>query len=241
MKRFFQNVAGTIMMETVFTLPIYIVMLACLFWLGEICLGKLTLTHGERLRLWESGTRHISAANFINFSGSDGIFHSFPNSTTARDAMVTGISLSEQTFSSTETANNWGQISTGHMQVSVRRSMWSWGISDSFRRNLWNDEREYAFDIDGRNAWRMLARSRYNGTSQVPLDSSILSRRSYSWSASDTYHRKEDNSYNNSSGWARIANSNWGTIISPDAITTTTPINAIDSYFRNNSFEGWSR
>ena len=124
------------------------------------------------------------------------------------------------------------------MDAPVREVSFLGGLLHGYRRN---DEREYEFDVDGRNAWRMLARSRYNGTSQVPLDSSILSRRSYSWSASDTYHRKEDNSYNNSSGWARIANSNWGTIISPGAITTTTPINAIDSYFRNNSFEGWSR
>ena len=49
---------GVVMMETILTLPIYLIMLAGLFWLGELCLARMAFSQGENLRLWENGLRH---------------------------------------------------------------------------------------------------------------------------------------------------------------------------------------
>ena len=52
---------GVVMMETILSLPIYFVLLAGVFWLGDFCIARLTLNHGQKVRLWESGNRHSSA------------------------------------------------------------------------------------------------------------------------------------------------------------------------------------
>ena len=48
-------------METLLALPIYVVTLVSVFWLGEMALARLVLTSGERLSLWEHSNRHSNS------------------------------------------------------------------------------------------------------------------------------------------------------------------------------------
>ena len=125
MKDMFKNVndAGVIMMETILSLPIYIILLACVFYLGELCLSRLTLTHGERLRLWESGLRHsptpVADRDIFYFSNLGNTFINTSSFSTVNS------------FSSTSSSNGWGQIRTGKASLQTQRSLWSWGANVS--------------------------------------------------------------------------------------------------------------
>ena len=121
----FKNVndAGVIMMETILSLPIYIILLACVFYLGELCLSRLTLTHGERLRLWESGLRHTGISVAVN----DIFYFALPG-----DTFIGITALSPVTdFRATPSSNGWGEIRTGRASVNTQRSLWSWGTNVS--------------------------------------------------------------------------------------------------------------
>ena len=113
------------MMETILTLPIYIILLACVFYLGELCISRLTVTHGERLRLWESGLRHIDDDSV---GVSDIFYFSFAGN--PMFIQITEFS-SVADFSAQNTDDGWGQIRTGKAKAYSQRSQWSWGANVS--------------------------------------------------------------------------------------------------------------
>ena len=223
------------MMETVLTLPLYIVMIASLFWLGELCLGRLALTHGERLRLWENSDRYIDQNAFVDlFNPVEGVFWFLPNQTATRNDVSTGVSLARDSFPLMQkTANGWGQIHSGNLQIDSRRSLWSWGIENFFRRNLWNFSAVNTNSILGSDILKIVAR----GNVENPLDSSLLSRQAYLWTSNDSTHRENDNSYKDSLGWITISQGRWDDFVRP----TVTGANShrISSYSR--VYEAWSQ
>ena len=130
-----KNDRGVILLETLLTLPVYLVMLAGLFWLGELCMARLTLTHAERLRLWEKGNWN----DHSEIKEAD-IFHFLSRGTGNPPALVTGESDFSDTFAGTSAANDWGNLVSGRAkELKTRRSEWSWGITEFMRKNLWRD------------------------------------------------------------------------------------------------------
>ena len=152
---------GVVMLETILVLPVYLLLLGGLFWLGELCLARLALTHGESLRLWENGTRY--SITFV----SEGDIFSFLPATGSNDDAITG--RSGFSFTPTNVTNAWGQVVSGRATLNTRRSIWSWGTEAAFH-NIFQGT-----DIASPADRRMIAR----GTVDVPLVSHLLSRRNY--------------------------------------------------------------
>lgn len=154
---------GVVMLETILVLPVYLLLLGGLFWLGELCLARLALTHGESLRLWENGTRYS-----ITFVPEGNIFSFLPATGSSTDDAITG--RSGFSFTRTNGANTaWGQVVSGRATLNTRRSIWSWGTEAAFHKIF------QGTDIASPADRRMIAR----GTVDVPLESHLLSRRGY--------------------------------------------------------------
>lgn len=125
----YKNTHGVVMMETLLTLPLYLILLACLFWLGEVCLAKLTLVQSANLRLWEGSTQHAIAPIAGN-----ALFDFLPGITgaevvTGRTGFAFAVSVNSSN-DGTATAG-WGRRRAGNGSVTLRRSNWSWGVNSS--------------------------------------------------------------------------------------------------------------
>ena len=170
---------GVVLMETVIILPLYLIVLAGIFWLGEMCLIRQGLCTAEQLRLWESGTRH----NLSQIDQSQ-IFWEFPIGTGTRSTLTTGVDglTANHTegddpprilpgFNDTPTSTlGWGTEKNGFVQLNTRRSEWSWGIADFARRSLWNDSLGAVSEEEeiraGRDVMTMQSRASGNGNPQ---------------------------------------------------------------------------
>ena len=160
----FTSDSGVVLLETILTLPVYLVILASLFWLGELCLTRLTLTHGERLRLWEVGNWNVHSGRKLKE-----VFGFLDQGTSNRSAVVTGVSDFTEDFSShkTKSAYNWGQVIEGHAEVRVRRSEWSWGIAELAVNHLWSSNGNQ--EIQGASAFSINARTNNSGEELTSL------------------------------------------------------------------------
>ena len=148
------------MMETILVLPIYIVLLFGVFWLGESCLARLVLTNGESLRLWENSSRH----QLTQILERD-IFWEFPAISDSIAVSGTG----SFNFSRTADANTrWGQMVVGRAAGIFRRSVWSHD-ADSSAKYLWGIS-----PAENKDKLRVA-----RGTVEDPLNSHLLSRRNY--------------------------------------------------------------
>ena len=111
------------MMETILTTPLYLIALAGLFWLGELCMARLTFTQGENLRLWENGLRHpfTSVAERQLFA--------FLPAQSKRGEVVTGSGLFSFTRTSPPQTGGWGIGISGGSSMETKRSDWSLGAN----------------------------------------------------------------------------------------------------------------
>lgn len=58
MKALWNNRQGSVLMETVLVIPLYLVLLSGVFWLGDLSLLRAKVTFFDRLAAWSSGNRH---------------------------------------------------------------------------------------------------------------------------------------------------------------------------------------
>ena len=58
MKAFWHDRQGSVLMETVLVIPLYLVLLSGVFWLGDLSLLRAKTTFFDRLAAWSSGNRH---------------------------------------------------------------------------------------------------------------------------------------------------------------------------------------
>lgn len=189
---------GVILMETLLTLPVYVVTLVGIFWMGEIALARLALTSGERLSLWEHSNRHLNS-----ILASQDVFYFLPQQTTRRPELITGSSANTNSFPSTLTARNWGKQVRGRMDLYTRRSAWSWESTNFINTQLWNENTHIA----GQNRELMYARS---DAADNPLNSTILAV------ADNDAGRANNVSYNSSRNWDAIYRATWNGFIAAD-------------------------
>ena len=145
---------GVIMMETILSLPIYIIMLAGLFWLGEIAMTSLALVNGENFALWEESNRHTTKSIPDFFS-----FLSYDKGSNSQDEVVTKAGKQVDDFVPSTAAYSWGKVTQGFSTVLTRRSEWSKGVDDGAKmmnpppgNNLNNDNGDrlvYARNVVG--------------------------------------------------------------------------------------------
>ena len=174
------------MMETLITLPIYIVFLSGLFWLGDTSISRLALIDGENFTLWNNANRHGTPAGPYLFW-----FLDTEGEATAKAGIKSTVGLRPSSES-----NSWGGITQGHIEGSIKRSGWSWGAAESVR--AYYSETETA-EPSGKDYLDLLAK----GGNVM-----ILSRRGDGGRSGNT-------SYVDSTDWHGIALGNWREFIVP--------------------------
>ena len=217
--------SGVIMMETIITLPLYIILLACVFWLGETCMIRLTLTNGENVQLWERSSQHAIA--LLNER------HIFWNFSPVNNAdIVSG--AGGMTFVPTNDANvGWGQVRSVRSSLNTRRSNWSYD-ADSSANYIMNN------NLSANATQSMLAR----GTIGNPLESFLLSRQSYAGRTGiyATLGRNDGNAWKSEYLVSWPLNSTAGTYniipISGGGYSAVTPYNG---GARDNNYVTWSQ
>ena len=234
--RTIRNNSGVILMETLLTLPVYLVMLAGLFWLGELCATRNTLIQGERLRIWEAGTRSISGQTIPSF-GSRGLFFFLPETRAdARSATVTGASdfkLYHNTAGGAaegvkreDSSLQWGWLQSGYAKINTRRSNWSWTIADFSNKSVWNVRSGDPHDVFGANRKELIAR----GNLLDPLSSAVFFRQGDGG-------RTGDNSYVGSNEYQNIYGESWPANLTMENQGSAS---AISTYSRNKNYVTWS-
>ena len=212
---------GLVMMETMFALPVYFIMLALLFWLGDMCMTRLALSNSERLRLWESGNWNNSGTTNIG-----NVFYFLVSGTTP-DRMATSFSDFNSTFATvTTTGLGWGRIQSGRASVNTRASLWSWGISqvmmNSFPAGTGAPAANSAQPVRGRI-----------NNAGTPLDSAAMFRNTSNGG------RGGRTSYSGSAKWNEIYLEKWGSVIVPPSAGSGAK--ALAPYTRNSYYVSWSR
>ena len=217
--------SGVVMMETILVLPIYLVILSGLFYLGEMCLIRLGLTNGERLRLWEHSSQHT-----ISQVASRNVFWNMESINNAD--VVAGVS--DIGFSQVNGSNiGWGQIISGNSTLNVRRSDWSHDVETSIL-SLWRK---------GGNSSNQTMNVVAGGTVDQPLINSLLSRQSYA-GRSAIYSSLKQNDGNiweqeYLPPWFMVKNGTTYTI-TPDSKGTSYSIRPYNGGVRNANYVRWS-
>lgn len=215
---------GVIMMETIITLPLYIILLACVFWLGETCMIRLTLTNGENVQLWERSSQHA----IVQLNERD-IFWNFSPVNNAD--IVSG--AGGMAFVSTNGANvGWGQVRSGRSSLNTRRSNWSYD-ADSSANYIMNN------NLSSHTTQPMAAR----GTVENPLMSFLLSRQSYTGRTGiyTTLKSGDDDAWKNEylASWTlNSAEGNYNII--PDSGGDYKEVDSYNGGERNDSYVEWS-
>ena len=205
---------GVVMMETVLSLPIYFVLLAGVFWLGDFCIARLALNHGEKVRLWESGNRHSSA--MVN--GND-IFYFMDNAANAVQNDVLADFRGFSTISSfpvQANANRWGQVRAGQANLNVKRSAWSWGVNEGARNIMAVDNSITP-----------------GGSFEAMLSTPV---QLYSRTSSTARTGIYTGNFNDTTQWLTIYGENW-----PDIAPGGGSAESLRSYTRNVDYLRWSR
>ncbi|MFA4943445.1 MAG: TadE/TadG family type IV pilus assembly protein [Lentisphaeria bacterium] len=55
-----RDAGGSVLLETVIAIPLFIVLIGGTFWLGELILAKQKLVGADRFAAWRAGNRHAS-------------------------------------------------------------------------------------------------------------------------------------------------------------------------------------
>ena len=210
------------MMETLLTLPIYLILLVGLFWLGEVCLIRLTVIEGENFTLWAKGNRHESDKVVGPY-----IWWFLDDDGPLEERMTTRAAGKESFRNPIFTANSWGEINSGNYTGIAQRVGWSLNVNEFVLRNLWGDVVDKPIDTSGE--------MEVSGSQSKNV--AILTRGpEFSASGHDLTGRVGDSSYNNSTNWLGIAQSNWDNFIEPRI--DTSGVKKISAHAR--LYERWS-
>ena len=159
----FTNDRGVVIMETLLMLPVYLIMLSGIFWLGELCLARLAFTEGENIRLWEAGLRH----SFTSVPERT-LFSFLPS--TSSNQMITGSSSFNFTRTSPAQTGGWGVGIAGSASILTRRSDWSWAVNQGALQALGeNNNVSNDITIRGKNRG-LLNRNSYTGRQNLYYD-----------------------------------------------------------------------
>ena len=227
-RKYTSNEKGVVMMETIITLPLYLILLFGLFVLGDYCMIRLKLNNNERVRHWESGLRHTGSQ--IN---ANDLFMGFGNENSEIVGSARGLSagLNVRYPSSL----SWSQVNASAWRINVSPSDWSANGSTSIINNLWTFLNRTGDAYGSITGMSMYARSRVAGNNVTPVPTVTLSRLA-------TNNR--NNTYQGN--WFNIFSESYdpdgnAPVILIKAGQQVTGSNVISAYGRRNrAYESWS-
>ena len=168
-RKYTSNEKGVVMMETIITLPLYLILLFGLFVLGDYCLMRLKLNNAERVRHWEMGLRYT----FPSISEND-LFTIFASDDSGMVGSSRGLAVANRNV--TSSSLSWGQKIVSAWRVGVAPSKWAADGSTSIINNLWTFLNRSGDAYGSITDMSMYARSRVVGNNVTPIPTVTLSR-----------------------------------------------------------------
>ena len=107
---------GSVLMETILVIPLYIAFLSGIFMLGDLGLGRSRLNAGDRFAVWLAGDRHANKDDAAVKKAASGAF--FP-----KNDFAEGTSL--ESFSSHKTKVNFYAVVQGAAKLKLALPAWA--------------------------------------------------------------------------------------------------------------------
>ena len=112
------NDRGSILMETVLVIPLYLVILSGIFWVGDLALLRSKSTFFDRVAAWSSGNRF---ANGSQSSIKSGLEQNFLQASKVGDQHVDKVNTAKGSSSA------WSAIAGASTTVSIEPPVWTQG------------------------------------------------------------------------------------------------------------------
>lgn len=155
---------GSILMETLICIPLYIAFLSGIFLLGDLGIGHSRLTAGDRFAVWLSGCRHDEKNDETVKKETSGAF--FPEKEFARG---TGI----KSFQSRKTPVSWYAVVRGGAELKINLPVWAVqtrkgalrlfaDIGEKPEETLWDNVSFKAREIEEKDTHTLLMRRDYD-------------------------------------------------------------------------------
>ncbi len=112
------NDRGSILMETVLVIPLYLVVLSGIFWVGDLALLRSKSTFFDRVAAWSSGNRFANASQSTIKSGLE---QNFLQAAKVGDQHVEKVNTAKGSSSA------WSAIAGASTTVSIEPPVWTQG------------------------------------------------------------------------------------------------------------------
>ena len=164
-----RNIRGTVLMEMLLVIPLYIAFLSGIYLLGDLALGRSRLNAADRVAVWLSGCRLANKDDEAVKKETSAMI--FPSGDFAK-----GTSL--QSFRSHKTKVNWYSVVRGAARLKMVLPVWAAGcrkgviqlfsdIGSTPDKNLWDNVQLPAREIKEADTHSVLMRSRYDEREQT--------------------------------------------------------------------------
>ncbi len=154
---------GSVLMETILVIPLYIAFLSGIFLLGDLELGRNHLIAADRFGVWLSGTRHAEMeSDEVKKETSEAFFS---NDQFAEGTEVESLRMNPQEV-------NWYSIVRGGAKLKMVLPQWAVGcrkgvlqiladIGTSPEKEMWDDISFKAREIEENDTHTVLMRAKY--------------------------------------------------------------------------------
>ena len=155
---------GSVLMETILVIPLYIAFLSGIFMLGDLALGRSRLNAGDRFAVWLAGNRHLNRDDGAVKSAASQAF--FPKA-----EFADGTSL--KSFSSNKNKISFYAVVRGSSELKLALPAWAVGarkgviklfadVGTKPEEGTWDNISFRAREIDGKYTHSVLMRTKYD-------------------------------------------------------------------------------
>jgi hypothetical protein len=143
MNMLYKTETGSVLMETVLVIPLYLALLSGIFWIGDLALLRSKITFFDRFAAWGSGNRHGQRSSGASQDLLEMLF--------LRSAKVGKQNIVSVNTAGNHPANSWSSIVGASTVVSIEPPVWT----DAWRRSALT-----LAGVDGSSLRRLTFRSR---------------------------------------------------------------------------------
>ena len=212
---------GSVLMETILVIPLYIAFFSGIFMLGDLELGRSRLNAGDRFAVWLAGNRHLGKDDGAVKSAASGKF--FPKSEFSEGTEL-------KSFASNKNKVDFYAVVRGSSELKLALPEWAVGARKGVIKILadvgtkpeegkWDDISFRAREIDGKYTHSVLMRTKYDLRDRSGRE---LAQGAPLW------HTEYRTAYVSRDGTPNDR---------PGALAAT----SVSEYIRNPQFEAWSR
>jgi len=155
---------GSVLMETILVIPLYIAFFSGIFMLGDLELGRNRLNAGDRFAVWLAGNRHLDRDDKAVQKAAAGAF--FPKSEFAEGTAL-------ESFSSKKDKAGFHAVVRGAAKLKLVLPVWAVqcrrnavalfaDLGSSTDENRWDNISFRAREIDGDHTHSVLMRTKYD-------------------------------------------------------------------------------